>query len=1057
MTRTWSLATICIISAFATPEALAQALYDFNLPQQALADSLRAIGRQTATSILFEPATVENVTAPAVHGQLSASDAVVRVLAGTKLTAEQTAANTLLVHPLQRPRKTLSPSTIGQDSETALTGKDGGKPIGLAQSDSANQAMPENRPNPQDRTQEDPTSKGKPAVEEIVVTGTLIPKSNPDTVSPVITISADDIDKQGFRNAYEALRMLPIASGGVQDAQFTGGFTPGASSISLFGLDPSFTLTLLNGRPMADYPLPFNGSSDITDLGNIPVGLIDHIDILTGAASSIYGSSALAGVVNIVLKDKVDGTSFTVRGGGYSQGGGSNQRAQLYSGFSRDRLDIVYGVELSHQKEMLQSQAAGMSVYSHGEANARDFLVAARGAGYVDPGAATCAPLSGLFGGTLTYSHRPGQGYYCGSSAAGYNSIINSDNQINGLFSARFRFADNMTAYTQLLYGHSEPTYSAGLPAWSTNLVTGNVGGYIWDQNTRRPELLQRIFSPDEIGGWNGRGQHVYTHAFNGSLGLKGAFGDSGVDYDAYYHLSQENTHYVSYNGSFANQMAANYYLGPQLGVTADGYPIFAPNLARFYAPVTAAQYDSFIVPRSEYSVSWTDDFTVVVNSSKLFSLPAGDVGGAVVAQYGTDEVHAPTDPNVVAGVIDGATARPNSAGRRNHYSLGSEFRVPIIHLLTADVSGRYDHYDYAGGTGFGGSNGAGKFTYKGGLEFRPREDLLVRANYATAFRTPDLFYLFEGPTGSYVSRTDWYQCRLAGYTSANINHCPLVSQGNQVSPLTISSGSTTLQDVTAKSYTYGIVWSPLNNRLRLSIDYNRVDIRNKVQQIDMDALLQTEADCRLGHSEAGQAYDIKSPTCQNALTFIERQAPAGTLDPASLTKVHSVPVNIALEHEAGIQSEVRYSWATDVIGSFSVDARYFRQLQHTTKNFPGDVPQDQLCCNNNDEFFNTFAADAVWSIGKFITALHGTRYSPTWRYDSSARDLGPWVVLNGSERFAVAPGMFLEVIVNNITNRQPPVDPANNTYPYYDNGIYNGYGRAYWLEFGARFGGSKQ
>jgi len=95
MNRIWSRATICLISAFATPEARAQALYEFNLPQQALADSLRAIGRQTAMSILFEPAAVDNVTAPAVHGQLSASDAVVRVLAGTKLTAEQTAANTL--------------------------------------------------------------------------------------------------------------------------------------------------------------------------------------------------------------------------------------------------------------------------------------------------------------------------------------------------------------------------------------------------------------------------------------------------------------------------------------------------------------------------------------------------------------------------------------------------------------------------------------------------------------------------------------------------------------------------------------------------------------------------------------------------------------------------------------------------------------------------------------------------------------------------------------------------------------------------------------------------
>jgi iron complex outermembrane recepter protein len=106
MNQILSSATVCLISVFATPVALPQALYAFNLPQQALADSLRAIGRQAAMNILFEPATVENVTAPAVRGQLSANDAVVRVLAGTRLTVERTAANTLLVHP---PRTGSSP------------------------------------------------------------------------------------------------------------------------------------------------------------------------------------------------------------------------------------------------------------------------------------------------------------------------------------------------------------------------------------------------------------------------------------------------------------------------------------------------------------------------------------------------------------------------------------------------------------------------------------------------------------------------------------------------------------------------------------------------------------------------------------------------------------------------------------------------------------------------------------------------------------------------------------------------------------------------------------
>jgi outer membrane receptor protein involved in Fe transport len=608
------------------------------------------------------------------------------------------------------------------------------------------------------------------------------------------------------------------------------------------------------------------------------------------------------------------------------------------------------------------------------------------------------------------------------------------------------------------MYAHSEPTYSGGLPGWSTNSLAGNVGGYFWDQNTQRAEYLQRDFSPEEVGGWNGENQHVYTHEFNGSAGLKGSFGDSGFDYDAYYHLSQENTHYVSYGGNYIGQRAAAYYLGPKLGETANGYPIFAPDLARLYTPITPAQYASFVGPRSEYSVSWTDDFTAIVNNSKLFSLPAGNVGVAMVAQYGTDEVHAPAQPN--AAQFDNFTERPNSAGGRNHYSLGSEFRVPVMRMLTADVSGRVDHYSYAAGTGFGGSNGSGKFTYKGGLEFRPREDLLVRANYATAFRTPDLFYLFEGPTGSVNKVTDWYQCRLAGYTSKNINDCPLSQLLTTASPLDTAQGSTNLQNVTAKSFTAGVVWSPLENHLRLSIDYSRVDISNKVQQLDTNTALQTEADCRLGSSEAGLTYNINSPTCQNIMAVIQRQSPAGPLDPASITEIHSVPTNIALEHEAGIQSEARYGWTAGRIGSFSVDVRYFRQLQHTTKNFSGDVPQDLLASNvnyNNDEFEYTTSADVVWNIGKFSTTLHGIRYAPTWRYDGSARDLGPWLVVNGSGRYAIAPNMFMQLIVNNIANRRPPFDPSNPNYPYYDSGSYNDNGRAFWLEFGIKFGGSRK
>lgn len=892
-------------------------------------------------------------------------------------------------------------------------------------------------------------------LEKITVTGSLIPQAKIETASPLITITAQDIERQGFRNVYEALRALPIASGSVQDSQFTGGFTPTANAISLFALDPSFTLTLINGRPIADFPLPFNGSSDITDLANLPVGLIDHIDVLTGAQSSIYGSSAMAGVVNIVLKDKVDGTMISVRGGGYSDGGGSDQRVQIVSGFSWDRLDLVYGLELTRQQPIFANQRSGLAFQKPGDANPRDFLILDEGANvYIDPGQAACTALGNLFNGTLTYSARPGRGangapgYYCGSPANGYNTLLNRDRSADALLSAKYHLSDNTVAYAQILYDFSEPAYSGGLPFWDSSPQP------FYDQTTGRYELWQRIFAPEEIGGFDGENQHVYTHAFNASLGLRGNLGDSNWAYDAYYNRSQINTDYKSHTGNFilGGPLGGitNYYLGPQIGTDANGVPIYAPDPSRLYTPITPQVYDQLIGFRSEHSLSWSENFTATVNNTALFSLPAGDVGAAAIAQYGIDQLHSPPDPNSLD--FEGGFLRSTAAGSRNHYSLGAEFRIPITHMLTADASGRYDDYSYSAGTGFGGgSNSAGKFTYKTGLEFRPVDELLLRSSYATAFRTPDLYKLFQGVSSFATSVNDWYQCRLAGFTSANIGDCP----NSGISVVGTQSGSTTLKDLTAKSFSYGFVWSPFDNRLNLSIDYSRVSIQNEVRSIDLDAILQTEANCRIGHSEGGQAFDINSPTCQHAFALIQRNPPTAPFNPNQITSVIEIPINIASEYQSGIQASARYNWKTDNLGDFQLGASYFVQLKHTSKEFPGDATFDDLCCNNNDEFFNTFTANATWDIGKFSTTLHGVRYAPTWASDSSARNVGPWIVYSGSVKYQITPDMYTSLIVNNITNKGPPKDPTNGSYPYYDTGNYNAYGRAYWLEFGIKFGGS--
>ena len=97
-------------------------------------------------------------------------------------------------------------------------------------------------------------------LDTVIVTGSLIPQIQQETASPVIAITAEDIARQGFQNVSDVLRAQPLATGAVQDNQFSGGFTPGATTISLLGLEPGFTLILLDGRPLADYPLLYSRS-----------------------------------------------------------------------------------------------------------------------------------------------------------------------------------------------------------------------------------------------------------------------------------------------------------------------------------------------------------------------------------------------------------------------------------------------------------------------------------------------------------------------------------------------------------------------------------------------------------------------------------------------------------------------------------------------------------------------------------------------------------------------------------------------------------------------------
>ena len=141
---------------------------------------------------------------------------------------------------------------------------------------------------------------GAVVLEKVVVTGSKIKKSQVEGPLPLLVITKEDIDNSGFRNITEALQSIPSANQYTQNESLNNNFTPNANELDLRNLGPGRVLYLINGRRTADYPLPYNNAGNINNIGIVPAGLIDRIEVLSQGASAIYGSDAVTGVVNVI-------------------------------------------------------------------------------------------------------------------------------------------------------------------------------------------------------------------------------------------------------------------------------------------------------------------------------------------------------------------------------------------------------------------------------------------------------------------------------------------------------------------------------------------------------------------------------------------------------------------------------------------------------------------------------------------------------------------------------------------------------------------------------------
>ncbi|WP_298576942.1 TonB-dependent receptor [uncultured Luteimonas sp.] len=997
-----------------------------DVPAGDLATALDTWSRQSGTQLVYRADLVRGARSAGVR-DLPADQALDRLLRGSGFSARRDGSGAVLI--------------VQQEVLAQATGTP------------APASMPARPPAPAPAAAPQVSN-----LEAIQVTGSRIARAQIEGPAPITVISAEQIQAAGLTSVPDVLRSLSQNSGSVQGQQNTTSAqsTPGAQAVDLRGLGPNHTLVLINGRRIADFPLPLNGRSNFTDIGNIPLGMIDRIEVLTGSASAVYGSDAMAGVINFILRKSTDGTTLDYRYGDTDRGGGESHSLTLTSGFDRGDFTGIVGIELIDKRPLwgFERDLQDSTLDAPTERRRLPRLIAQVYDWDEDVNIAPadgCAALGGLNEGTTDLAEDRFGEPYCGSDRAiAYRTITNQRTGYNAYGSFEYRFSDALRWFADVQLGRQEVKLLTGT---NGNDVASDHMGWefhdpasesnyrnkmFYNAGTGTYQIWSRQFTPEETGGLRNRMNTTTQKTFALTTGLAGTLGEQW-DWEAAYNHSQykAQVQMPRIRAAAANRL----FLGERLGYDDDGYAIYNPDPERLFRPLTPQEFDSIAAMSTWQPEAENDNLGFTATTPALFTMPAGDAGFAGALEYGRQSYEINPDPLALTEDAYYGPRYGDGSGDRDRWSAAGELRLPLLSTLQASFAGRYDRYSYA-------DKDPGKFTWSTGLEWRPLDSLLVRGSYGTGFRAPDMHYLFASED-YYRTRfaTDYYDCRTA---EPGMSNGDCYDDGSyDVSTFDVYTGNMQLDVETSTSASAGLVWSPSAD-FDLALDYYRIRVSNQVQTQDRELLRQTEADCRLGATDSGTSVDPSSPTCLDALARVVRDADG------VITSVHFAPVNIANEETSGLDLAANYRLRTDMAGDFRFSASYNWTHRHSRQLYPGDPREDMLDVGFSATTLPRSKGNlgASWERGAWGGSLFGTYVGRVANYDNDAWTPATWR-FNAGAAYRVTDHLRVSLTVNNLFDRMPPRDATWANYPYYDTSWFDSLGRSYFVQMTWKLGGA--
>ncbi|UDF05180.1 TonB-dependent receptor domain-containing protein [Asticcacaulis sp. AND118] len=826
-----------------------------------------------------------------------------------------------------------------------------------------------------------PVPADEPAADEpteIVITGSRIRSKEYTSASPVTIITAEKSSAAGLMSASEILQSsTAAASSGQINNTFTGyvvGGGAGISTISLRGLGAQRSLVLLNGRRMP--PAGVGGTVGPVDLNTIPNSFVARYEILKDGASSIYGSDAVAGVVNVITRSNFEGLQVDGSTNITEQGGGESYTLSGIWGKSFDQGHLSVALEGYEQKALVAGDRDAFACptdnyYINGQrADAIDpttgkYKCYTHGVeGYVG----TYGPIE-AFGGLAFYGSRaitpgattdgvPGWAFIpyerrSFSDPRGMSATILSPVKRASLFvQGEYRPAGlgGAELYTEIMatkreseqvgwaqffpYYHEQSTanpFRVGtapvrsfIPSWPNNATLAQLG---YPGLIANPIVLYRVAADQDVSTYRVLG------------GVRGDWGN--WSYDAYVSHSKSTGDYsttaiikdrVDY-GTGTNQLDISLMPG---GVCGTGAPAGCVPLNLFTKEtledgVFSQAILDYYFTTDRGSTEYTQTIVEGSITGDLFTLPAGPVGSAFGISLRKDEINDVPGPLSRTQNIWGRTTAGITAGEDTLKEVYAELEVPLIQNVTPfvkdlklNVSARYSDYDSVGSD----------TTYKVGLNWAVDDRFRIRATHGTSFRAPALYELYLKDQSGFLSQASVDPCINWGATGEGGQ--PVKSQqvrencaadgidpdfsGGSSSAEIFTGGGLDLKPETSQATTFGFVLTPPETGFKLAVDFWKIKVEEQISAS--------------GSAVVGACYSAFDFPTNRFCSLFERGPDGG------IATIDASYRNIPSQETKGIDFTANYEKEFN-LGTLSMDFEATWIKEYLSQLFPGDVVYD--------------------------------------------------------------------------------------------------------------------